>query len=265
MKNKIGMSIVISHPNSCSIEKQIRIFADSGFDSFFLSCGVTDEFFKIPTWAEIAEQYNIQFEAVHAPTGYVNGVWLGNEYGNRYRQDIERIIDLCSQAEVPKVVVHVGVSKSTPVTNIGLDFWSVLEQYAKKRGVHICYENSNVPNHFEAVVNNSDRYHGICHDIGHQNCYTPNVKYQCLYGERILYTHLHDNFGILNDGEICDLHLLPLDGNIDWISYFRSLYNIGYDGTLNLELSCYHNDKYRDMDFNDFVKISYKRVLSLLV
>lgn len=255
IKNKIGMSILISHPDSYSIEKQIPLFADAGFDSFFLSCGVTEDFSKIPLWAKIGGRCNIEFEAVHAPSKNVDGVWLGNEYGDRYLQDIESIIDLCSQGGVSKLVVHVGVSTAVPVTDIGLNFWNTLEQYAKKRGVRICYENSNVPEHFEAVVNNSDRYHGICHDIGHQNCYTPTVKYQCLYGERILYTHLHDNFGMRRD-----LHLLPNDGNIDWNSYFRELYAMGYKGTLNLELSCFHSEKYRNMSFREFVNASYRRI-----
>jgi len=257
------MSILISHPDSYSIEEQIPLFADAGFDSFFLSCGVTEDFSKIPIWAEIAERCNIQFEAVHAPSKHVDGVWSGNEYGDRYRQDIESIIDLCSQGSVSKLVVHVGVYSSVPVTDIGLNFWNTLEQYAKKRGVRICYENSNVPAHFEAVVNNSDLYHGICHDIGHQNCYTPTVKYQCLYGERILYTHIHDNFGALKKGESCDLHLLPLDGNINWTLYFRELYDAGYIGTLNLELSCFHLEHYRNMSFREFVNASYRRITQL--
>ena len=58
--SKLGMSILISHPDSYSIEEQIPLFADAGFDSFFLSCGVTEDFSKIPIWAEIAERSSLK-------------------------------------------------------------------------------------------------------------------------------------------------------------------------------------------------------------
>ena len=214
--------------------------------------------------SKIGKNFNIQFEAVHAPSQYVNDVWIGNEYGDKYRQNIENIIDLCSDGEVGKLVVHVGTSISVPITEKGLFSWSALEQYAKKRNVHICYENSNAPDHFKAVVENSDTYHGICHDIGHQNCYTPEVNYLRLFGSRILYTHIHDNFGVQKKGEPCDLHLIPCDGSIDWTLYFSDLREAGYNGTLNLELSCFHFEQYRNMSFKQFVETSYRRITNLV-
>ena len=43
-----GMSALASHPETKTIEEQISVFAGCGFDSFFLSTGVTDQFKKIP-------------------------------------------------------------------------------------------------------------------------------------------------------------------------------------------------------------------------
>ena len=49
--NPIGMSLMISHPDKLSIEEQISLFAKVGFDSFFLSYGVTNTFEQIPFWS----------------------------------------------------------------------------------------------------------------------------------------------------------------------------------------------------------------------
>ena len=75
-KNQLGMSALISHPDKKTIEQQLQIFADVGFDSFFLSCGVTNQYEKIPYWSACAKSLGISFEAVHAPSDFVNSVWV---------------------------------------------------------------------------------------------------------------------------------------------------------------------------------------------
>ena len=257
--NKLGMSVLISHPQAESIEKQIGMFANAGFQSVFLSCGTTDAFHKIPQWAKIAKAYQIEFEAVHNPSDHVDAVWQGGEYAKKYESMTMRIIDHCSEGEVSKLVLHTGASPLVQVSDTGLELWCHLECYAKSRGIRLCYENANTPALFKAVVDCADSYHGVCHDIGHQQCYTPEMKYQNLYAGRILYTHIHDNMG---DGR--DMHLLPQDGITDWNLYFQDLKKAKYQGALNLELSCYYSDDYRNMSFEKFVSQSYERLTTLL-
>ena len=257
--NRLGMSALVSHPDKKTIEEQMEIFASVGFDSFFLSCGVTDEFEKIPYWSKYAKNIGIDFEAVHAPSTMVDSVWKGNEDVVTYEKLLKKILDFCSDGEIPKLVLHVGASPQIDVTQIGLEFWKKAEEYAKNRGVKLCYENANTPNLFEAVVSNADNFHGFCFDVGHQLCYTPEKDYATLYRKKLLYTHIHDNFG---DGR--DLHFLPKDGINDWYNYFSLLNKIGYTGTLNLELSCYHREDYRNMAFNKFVEHSYNRLVELI-
>ncbi len=254
MVNKLGMSALISHPEKKSIEEQIEIFASVGFESFFLSCGVTNEFEKIPLWKNIAESVGIQFEAVHAPSQNVDSVWLC-ENPEIYEKQTKSIIDVCSVAGVSKLVLHVGTNPEIKVTDMGLNFWKKLEKYAKGVNVRLCYENANTPALFETVVNSADDFHGICHDIGHQLCYTPENNYAEMFGDKILYTHIHDNYA---DGR--DMHLLPKDGYNDWDSYFNSLSKKGYSGTLNLELSCYYSEKYKNMSFENFARLAFERL-----
>lgn len=254
-KNKLGMSILISHPDKKSIDDQIEIYAQTGFDSFFLSSGVTNHFERIPEWSRIAKKYNIEFEAVHNPSDYVDSIWSKENYDNQYEIITKKIIDLCSEGEVSKLVLHVGTSPLIVASECGLEFWYKLELYAKSKGIKLCYENSNVPELFSAVIKNSDSYHGICHDVGHQFCYTPDKNYEKIYANRFLYTHLHDNNG---NGQ--DHHFLPGDGKINWDTYFSDLNKSNYNGTLNLELSCYHSDEYKNMKFENFTTLAYNRI-----
>ncbi len=256
--NKLGMSILISHPAQRSIDEQIRLFAKTGFDSFFLSSGVTDRFDRIPEWSRLAGRHGIAFEAVHNPAAGVDSVWQDVEAGKDYETTTRKILDLCSAGEVSKLVLHVGALPTTQVSDAGLEFWGRMERYAKARGVKLCYENSNVPELFAAVVENADGYHGICHDVGHQLCYTPEKEYEKKYAGAFQYTHLHDN---LSDGR--DMHLLPGDGKLDWPAYLSRLEKADYQGTLNLELSCYHSQDYREMTFERFVRCAYERLDAL--
>ena len=259
-KNKLGMSALISHPEQKSIEEQIRIFAAAGFDSFFLSSGVTEEFERIPAWAHLARTCGIEPEAVHSPTRGVDRVWQEGADSAPYALATRRVIDLCGEGGVQRLVLHVGTSPAIQPCERGIAFWRELEHYARSRGVRLCYENSNVPRLFAAVVEGADPWHGVCHDVGHQHCYTPDAAYEQICADRILYTHLHDNLG---DGR--DMHLLPGDGGVDFAAYFAALARAGYAGTLNLELSCYHAPAYREMSFADFALAARERLAQLLM
>ena len=259
IKNKLGMSALISHPEKKSIDEQMRIFASVGFESFFLSCGVTNEFDKIPFWASCARECDILFEAVHAPSDLVDSVWLGAEQSVAYKSATERMISLCSDGGVEKLVLHTGNDPKLSPNERGLEFWRKLEDFAASRGVVLCYENANTPALFEAVVSSANAPHGICHDIGHQLCYTRSINYASLFGDKILYTHIHDN---LADGR--DLHLLPGDGINNWREYFDEISSLGYTGTLNLELSCYHRPDYCELSFEKFAAAAHDRLYNLI-
>ncbi len=51
----------------------------------------------------------------------------------------------------------------------------------------------------------------------------------CL-GELLSCVHLHDNDGML------DRHLLPFDGNVDWVDVTLGLSRVGFGGAIDLEV-----------------------------
>ncbi len=257
--NKLGMSIVISHPQSPAINSQIPLFADAGFDSFFLSCGVTDRFDSIPHWAAVAAAYGIAFEAVHAPSDGANVIWLPSAADAApHLARLRRLLDLCGEAGVEKLVLHPAADPAIPVSEYGLERYAALEQYARRIGVHICYENSTSTAHLMAVLRQSDPWHGFCLDTGHRQCYTPADPLLPALSGKLRYTHLHDN-----RGSGADLHLLPFDGAINWAGLAADLVAAKYAGTLNLELACSGSAAYRAMSYGDFVRLAYSRAQRL--
>ena len=258
---KTGMSITNSHRENYSIERQIELFARVGFDSFFLSCGVTDNFERIPYWANISKDNGIIFEAVHSPTEGVNNMWLEGHSADNYISRTKNIIDMCALGNVDKLILHTAYGNAPEVSEIGLERFLNLEEYAQKANVHLCYENADIVTHLLAILEHSGDYHGFCFDNGHHFCYTPDIPLLDIVGDKLIYTHLHDNLGFDNGK---DLHLLPFDGKINWENISIMLEKIHYQGTYNLELSCNGKARYNEMSYKCFVEEAYNRIQDII-
>lgn len=74
---------------------------------------------------------------------------------------------------------------------------------------------------------------GICWDTGHANISAQNQKEALLaIGSRLKMVHINDNFA--ED----DIHIAPFVGNADWQGVADGLREIGYAGSVNLEVGC---------------------------
>lgn len=250
---------MISHPDKLSIEEQISLFAKVGFDSFFLSYGVTSAFEQIPSWSKYARKCGILFEGVHAPSVGMNDVWADGREGDDYISEIIKILEYCSNGQVEKLIMHVSGQGAPAVNVLGLDRYSRLEEKAESLGVRLCYENGDTVTHLEAVLKQSGAFHVFCYDSGHEACYTPDAELLDKWGEKLLYTHLHDNMGAGKG----DLHYMPFDGIRDWSELARKLSGCSYKGTLNLELACHSNVYYRELSYAEFVERAKERGVRL--
>lgn len=79
---------------------------------------------------------------------------------------------------------------------------------------------------------------GVCWDVGHANMIdaeqAPMIE---ALGERIKCTHIHNNFGQMDE------HAPPVYGNIPWDRVMTALKSIGYDGPLTLETHCWYEEE----------------------
>ena len=83
---------------------------------------------------------------------------------------------------------------------------------------------------FAKLIN--DKYFKLCLDTGHSAIMkdSPAEDVRILGKEYLETLHIHDNNGKY------DIHAHPFSGVINWEDFGRALYEIRYDGVINLEV-----------------------------
>lgn len=247
--------------SAMSEEEQIPLIKQAGFDGFFTVYHGQE---PIDSWANALRRNHLVFETVHGPFQDANRMWEEGESGEDYLAFLKGTIDACSRVQVDKYILHVTVGNSAPPVSIpGLERFRLLCDYAKARGVCVCFENLEPLPHLEAVMDYiADPYHGFCWDIGHNACYAPHVDMLEKYGSRLKCLHIHDNRGVTRPGYIDyqdDLHLLPFDGILDWEWFAGQLKKYHYDGPITLEVSRRGSAAYLDMTMEEYLAQAYRR------
>lgn len=264
---KLGVSIIGAHPENVSVTDQIRLFSKVGFDCVFIGTTPDTPIDEVKLIAKTAADCGMEIETIHAPFGGVNDLWKDEISGDAYLDVMKTIIGHCHAGDIHKMIMHVTIGNTAPeVSSVGLDRFARLEEYAEERSVHLCYENLEPLPHLHEVMKHAGDYHGFCLDIGHNCCYTPHIPMMQLYGNRLLCTHIHDNLGVTQPGNIDyrdDLHLLPFDGILDWPWFAKTLAATGYKGPLTFELSCANRKEYREVTFEAFVRDAYARAVKI--
>jgi sugar phosphate isomerase/epimerase len=101
------------------------------------------------------------------------------------------------------------------------DSLAKLLDYAGTQNVKIAVENlfkSGRNRIVKQLMNDFDSEHlGICFDTSHANLTNDPFELLRDYGDRLLTTHISDNRGEHDD------HLLPYEGEIDWVEVVRHL------------------------------------------
>jgi sugar phosphate isomerase/epimerase len=178
----------------------------------------------------------------------------------------------CAEHGIKLVVMHayIGFEKHEP-TQMGVDLFGKLVDYAANLGVKIAFENTEGEEYLACLMENfKDKENvGFCWDTGHELCYNRSKDMTHLYGDRLFCTHINDNLGIKDyNGSITyidDLHLLPFDGIADWNKIAQNLAESPFDGPLTFELNTvskpgrHENDKYAAMPVECYIAEAYIR------
>lgn len=131
-----------------------------------------------------------------------------------------------------------GKEKETFELNVV--FMRELVAYAKDFGVTVCLENMPMRNFSIATVQeildfvkyiNEDNFK-VCLDTGHSAVTSGGDVGQCvrLLGDYLKVLHVHDNGGEKDE------HLTPFTGIIDWKGFTQALKDIGFDGSVSIEI-----------------------------
>lgn len=146
------------------------------------------------------------------------------------------------------------------------DACQILEQvcqYAAEKNVRIALENSSTLKNMEFIMELARSVDapnlGICVDTGHANLGDLGAPRAIrMAGSLLLTTHLQDNLGERDD------HMPPGMGVIDWKEVFRALNEIGYEGTLMLELTDAPTAGSREYDQEEEIKTGLRNVRKFL-
>ena len=256
MKRKLGINAdCINNGFTYGNIKKLREY---GFESFFIA-ELQGSFGK---YKDISESVGMDFEFIHAPFRGINDMWLE---GEGYRNILGRMklaVDHAAAQGVPMVIVHLSSGWNPPeISELGFSRFDQLIAYASQKGVKIAIENLR---NKENVLAAMDRYKdnpsvGYCYDAGHEHCYTPGVDWIRIFGDRLLCTHIHDNTGFAGDLDN-DTHYLPFDGTVDYADMIRRLDEVGYSGTLTLEVFNHTKPEYAEWSEERFFSECAERI-----
>ncbi len=214
---------------------------------------------------------NMIIHSVHAPHKGIPDLWDPTSViGADACGNIKRCIDTCANFQVPILVVHgwQGLFYTFPKEPLNFHFFNKIVDYAQQKGVSVAFENLEGEEYLAALMT---RYKnqgnvGFCWDSGHDHCYPHRTDFLKTYGDRLIMTHINDNFGLRASSGIPsgkdDLHLIPYDGTIDWQTEIQRLKICTIQQRLNFEIKL--NDcSYQNLSLEQFFEKAGKQARKL--
>lgn len=201
---------------------------------------------------------SITFNIAHAPIHYP---FFFNTYYKRddvevLKNRILKSLDISKRVGVKRIVIHVGTYLDE---NYNYDMEKSIEHNIKylepfvekavENNILVAIENGTQMEKDEPLFKNTAPYIdelikiveyynkkynkevlGSCFDFGHANVGKLDMYKEILkVGNKLIVTHIHDNFGT-------DSHNQPFDGTINWKDVNKALTDINYDGELTSEV-----------------------------
>lgn len=257
MNRKVGI-VVGCLGGEIPLTTQLEMMKETGFETFFSGlCSLE----TTAAMKEKATALGMTFETIHAPFSGINNMWIpGLDYLTVYN-GIKRSIDNAAACGIPAIVLHVSSGWYPPgISDLGLARYDELVFYAAERGVTVAFENLRCVGNLAYFTDRYEKLDNVrfCYDFGHEHCYTVTVPWMDIFRDKLICTHIHDNYGC-TDGKNSDpdIHLLPFEGNTDYQRCVDKLDEYGYQGPLTLEVT---NARHKDLAPEAFLKTCYERV-----
>ena len=248
---QVGINLYPKRP----FREIIDAFMENGIDHTFV-CAEQPQFDEAMA---ALKQANITVDNLHAPFKNLNRIWQEDESGDEMLRLLLRGVDQCVEHDVRLMVAHVSNGKPMPpISEIGLTRYDRFMEYAQSKGIDIAYESHRFVENVQYFM---ERYPqaGFCLDNGHEDAFTPGVRYMSMWADRLVATHISDNDCVCD----VDMHMLPFDGQIDFERMARELAASGFDGTLMLEIKPDNHPKYADVSVRDYYREAARRVRKL--
>ncbi|MCH5197826.1 MAG: sugar phosphate isomerase/epimerase [Oscillospiraceae bacterium] len=245
------------------VDPFIDCIKQTGFNTVFTYGNEPDFIAHI---ADKCVSLGLKYEALHAPWTNINDLWTEGEKGDTVIKMLMESVSLAASHGITKVIIHLSSKENCPhITDAGLLNFDKLVNFAAGKNITIAVENQrklgNIATILEIYPKGSNV--GFCWDNGHEACFAHGREYLPLFGDRCVYTHIHDNNRIYN----VDEHLLPYDGQIDFRRVADLLHASGYKGSLTLETDTPRegSDKYASLSLEQFVSKAFAAINRLRI
>ena len=159
---------------------------------------------------------------------------------NTYLPKLIQILSIMPQMEMKLLTIHLWLDPRFVVPELiayKIGFLKRVLQRAGDSDITVCIENLSENTGHMAPIFDALPSLNLTLDLGHAQLLSDqNTSFGFVekFPDRIRHIHLHDNLG--GDSQTDDLHLPVGKGAVDFDGIFRKLNQIGYDGTMTLEL-----------------------------
>ena len=243
-------------------QERFRLIKEVGFNGI-VGLLWQDDFDKdYQSFPEYANNTGLYIENIHSPWWGYNDLWIDNQNGQKFMEEIIELIKVCSFYKIQTIVMHPEHKNGTknvelPVTfDIGLERLKLIVDKAEQNNVNVAMENMCRFEYLECIFTNiQSKRMGFCFDSGHWNVFMPNIDLLNIYGDRLIALHLHDN-----DGKE-DWHALPLSGNINWNHMSKKINRINYNGPIALEVGNKTLEHIKEP--YEFLRLAFERTRSI--
>lgn len=256
MLPKLGFSLQAQYDRP--ITQIIERLKDAGFSAV---SPVYSRELPLASIADCVDSCSMVIQSLHAPLK-VAPLWQEDPAVSAdIFSSIIETVDACAQFQIPIMVIHSwqGLIYTFPDTPLYFDNFDRIIDYAQQNKVSVAFENLEGEEYLNALM---ARYRnvshvGFCWDSGHEHCYPHKLDFLECFGDRLIMTHLNDNFGLHDPGGIPsgkdDLHYIPGDGDINWESTLDRLAAAKKQDILNFELKLRPGTCYEQLTAEDFI------------
>lgn len=276
-------SDIVTHRKDGSplpFREALHFLREAGFEE--IDHGFTTPSLLSENWKEdflgkisAAREEGIRFRYTHLPFDYPG---VDSTYGwEEFRLASIRAMELSVLAEADCAAIHPRTSMTRDYDaarerDAALGFLSLYRDEAEKAGLALALENMRGPGKSapkeilrfgtetaDLIKLADDLGIGICWDTGHANISAQRQEESLLLiGSRLRMVHVNDNFA--ED----DVHIAPFLGNTDWAGVARGLKGIGYEGSLNLEVTCNRRPEPLRADYARYMAASARLLVSMI-
>ena len=265
---KLGFSLSGSY--KVPMPEVIRMLAEAGFGAV---SPLWQRDVSLEDTVRAAQDHGMVLQSLHGPLRGLPGMWTADESASAsIRADVLDSADACADYGFPILVIHSwnGIEYNFREEDLYFGHFDALVDKACKRGISVAFENLEGAEYLEALMK---RYAdvpnvGLCWDSGHEMCYTPGWDFLKGYGDKLIMTHLNDNYGVTDpEGRLQgtdDLHLMPYHGVADWDQWLNRLKQAKPQEILNFELKIRPKgnrckvDLYSQMPLEQYFRESYE-------